>query len=80
MVLTSPLQTPNDFARRHQLTPAELALVEALSSGQTLRDHAEMKQASIHTARNQLKSVFQKTDTHRQSELIAKLLASPVQK
>jgi hypothetical protein len=33
--------------------------------------HAGSHGISVHTARSQLKSVFAKTDTHRQAELVA---------
>ena len=51
-----------------------MTLAEALRTGQTLRTYSETAGLSLHTARNQLKGVFHKTDTHRQSELVRLLL------
>ncbi|WP_157784698.1 helix-turn-helix transcriptional regulator [Sinorhizobium fredii] len=51
------------------LTPAEARLALRLSSGEKLECAAEQMNISQQTARNQLKSVFAKTGTHRQTEL-----------
>ncbi len=58
---------------RFDLTPAEAALSLALCEGETLRSHADRRGISVHTARKQLKSVFEKTGTGRQSQLVALL-------
>ena len=55
------------------LTPAETALALSLAGGRSLARHAEARRVSIHTVRNQLRSVFAKTGTSRQSELVALL-------
>ena len=52
-----------------KLTPAEMALAEALAAGQTLTEYAERVGVSRNTLRTQLRSIFDKTDTKRQSEL-----------
>lgn len=52
------------------LTPAETALATALADGLSLKAYAEQRSLSIHTVRNQLQSVFSKTATSRQSELV----------
>ena len=57
------------------LTPAEARLAIRMSSGATLETVADELNITKDTARNQLKVVFQKTDVHRQAELVA-LLAS----
>jgi DNA-binding CsgD family transcriptional regulator len=59
------------FAARASLTDAELALVRGLCDARSLDEIAAAKGASINTVRNQLKSVFAKTGTHRQAELVA---------
>jgi len=59
------------------LTPAESRLAARLAEGEKLEDVASLFGIRLGTARNQLKAVFAKTDTHRQSELVARLLASP---
>ena len=55
----------------YRLTPTEIGLAEALFHGETLRDFAEARGRSFNTVRNQLKSVFAKTGTNRQSDLVA---------
>jgi DNA-binding CsgD family transcriptional regulator len=57
------------------LTAAEARLANRLSAGEALERVADELQISKETVRNQLKSVFQKTGVHRQSDLVA-LLAS----
>lgn len=65
----------NTSAARHfHLSPAEVKLVTALADGVSLAEFSERGAISIHTARNQLKSVFWKTGTSRQSELVALFL------
>ena len=61
----------------YQLTPAETRLVEALVLGDTLDDAAVSFGISKQTARKQLSNIYQKTDTHRQSELVALVLCGP---
>jgi DNA-binding CsgD family transcriptional regulator len=56
------------------LTPAEARLALALLNGNSLAEAAELHGTSELTARTQLKTVFQKTDTRRQAELV-RLLA-----
>jgi DNA-binding CsgD family transcriptional regulator len=53
------------------LTPAEARLASEISSGKTLDLIADEICISKETARNQLKSIFQKTGVNRQSELVA---------
>jgi DNA-binding CsgD family transcriptional regulator len=52
------------------LTPAEAKLVLALSNGQTLKEFTEEAQVSLNTARTHLRSVFAKTKTARQSDIV----------
>lgn len=59
------------FTKLYQLTQAEIALARGLHEGLSLKAYAESTEVSIHTVRNQLKSIFSKTDTTRQSELVA---------
>ena len=55
------------------LTSAEARLASLLASGTSLEDAAAELHISRETARSQLKVVFAKTGTHRQSELVALL-------
>jgi DNA-binding CsgD family transcriptional regulator len=61
------------IARTFGLTPAEAKLAAALANGTSLEDAAEELHISRETARSQLKVVFAKTGTHRQSGLVALL-------
>jgi DNA-binding CsgD family transcriptional regulator len=55
------------------LTPAEARLAARIASGATLEVIAAELRITKETARNELKAIFQKTKTHRQSELVAML-------
>lgn len=55
------------------LTPAEARLAAALADGKRLDSAAEELGVARWAVRTQLKSVFAKTGTHRQSELVALL-------
>lgn len=59
------------FFRAHGLTPSEQRIAHVILDGRTLNEAAETTSLSPATVRSYLKSVFNKTDTHRQSELIA---------
>ena len=59
------------------LSRKEAELAAALCSGKTLDDLAAERGTSINTVRTQLKSVFNKTGTSRQADLVSLLLASP---
>ncbi len=67
-------QAENDrmasLAAAYGLTPAERRLCEVLSLGYTPKEAAEMFGIAPDTARQRLKAIFNKTDTHRQSELV----------
>ncbi|TPL46402.1 helix-turn-helix transcriptional regulator [Mesorhizobium sp. B2-4-6] len=55
------------------LTAAEAGLARHISSGRKLESIADELGIRYETARNHLKAVFAKTQTHRQSELVAVL-------
>jgi DNA-binding CsgD family transcriptional regulator len=55
------------------LSPAEAKLAAALSSGRTLKQAADDAKVRISTARSYMESVFRKTGTHQQSQLVALL-------
>jgi DNA-binding CsgD family transcriptional regulator len=59
------------------LTPAECRLSDLLLEGLDVATAAERMRVATQTARFMLKSVFHKTDTHRQSELMRFLLGFP---
>jgi DNA-binding CsgD family transcriptional regulator len=62
------------IAKTFRLTPSEAKLACIIARGAPPAIAARELKISRETARNQLKSVFAKTDTHRQSELVALLL------
>ena len=64
---------PSLLSKIFGLTPAEARLASELSGGRALAVAAKTLNISWETARTQLKTVFVKTKTHRQSELVALL-------
>jgi DNA-binding CsgD family transcriptional regulator len=69
-----PGPPPAILAKSFRLTPSEAKLACIIARGASPQIAARELKISRETARNQLKSVFAKTDTHRQSELVALLL------
>lgn len=61
----------------YKLTGAEARLSLMLASGQSLGDISATLKLSHNTLRNQLKSVFSKTGTSRQAELVALIMSTP---
>ncbi|MEH6474629.1 MAG: hypothetical protein V7727_03020 [Sneathiella sp.] len=61
----------------YSLTPAEGRLALGLTNGFKLDDLAEEWGVSMHTVRSQLRQIFRKTDTSRQSELVKLILTGP---
>ena len=62
------------LAKTFRLTPSEAKLACIIARGAPPDIAARELKISRETARNQLKSVFAKTGTHRQSELVALLM------
>jgi len=74
-----PQEAPAELLRRlFGLTPAEARLCERLVLGRTVEEAAHDLDIATGTARIQLKSVFAKTGVGRQTELVAKILSTPV--
>lgn len=65
------------ICRLYSLTPAEGRLALGLTNGRTLDDMAAEWSVSMHTVRSQLRQIFRKTDTSRQSELVKLILTGP---
>lgn len=74
---STPTITADMVRRLFALSEAEAELAVALCGGKTLDEAAEARGTSIHTIRSQLKSIFMKTGTKRQADLVSLLLASP---
>jgi DNA-binding CsgD family transcriptional regulator len=75
MVLFEQTRTDHAVLRKHffaahGLTPSEQRIAHVVLDGGTLNEAAEITSLSVATVRSYLKSVFNKTGTHRQSELI----------
>lgn len=60
------------------LTPAEARLTAALAEGKSLQEYSEESNIASSTARSTLKSVFKKTQTSRQAELVKLVLSCNV--
>jgi DNA-binding CsgD family transcriptional regulator len=58
----------------YTLTPAEAQVAISIANGHSIDEMAKMSHHSAHTVRTQLKSIFRKTGTSRQSELLKLLL------
>jgi DNA-binding CsgD family transcriptional regulator len=69
-----PGPPPPILAKTFGLTPSEAKLACIIARGAPPNIAAQELKISRESARNQLKSIFAKTDTHRQSELVALLL------
>ena len=68
-----PTQDTRLLLQAFSLTPAEAKLASLMASGMSLESAAEKLKIARHTARTQLKAIFIKTGTHRQSQLVALL-------
>jgi len=68
---------PQFLKQLYDLSPAELRVAMALLGGTSLEDYAQLTGVTINTVRTQLKNLFHKTGTHRQSELVAMLSRMP---
>ncbi|MDX8382232.1 MAG: alpha/beta hydrolase [Ghiorsea sp.] len=80
--IASPLIKPSFNIKSIQqsfgLTGAEAKLVKTLANGcNNLNEVAKKLDISIHTARSQIKAIFEKTNTNSQLELIKRILTSP---
>ena len=64
------------FTTSYGLTRSEALLAQALAEGSSLDEYAQERGVSINTAKSQLRSIFAKTETSRQPELISLLLRS----
>ena len=71
------MHEPLDLLQCHfGLTPAEARLALHLVAGETLRSAEVKLNVSYETARSRLKSIFDKTKTHRQAELAIVILTA----
>ena len=61
------------FALQYGLTRAEIMFCERLAQGDSLAETAGVLGIKVETARDRVKSIFHKTGTHRQGQLVAML-------
>ena len=79
MIIDPESQCPLPSSRLRtafDLTEAEARLAALLAAGEELRSAAETLGITYGTARTRLAEIFQKTETHRQGELITLLLTT----
>jgi DNA-binding CsgD family transcriptional regulator/PAS domain-containing protein len=69
--------TGQDLVAVFGLTPAEASLAMSLYEGGTLKSFAEARCIRVDTARKQLGSIFQKTGTAKQSQLVSRIAKTP---
>lgn len=72
----SPHAISDDVRSRYALTAREFEIARHLVAGRRLADAATAMGVSVATTRQHLKSIFSKTGTHRQAELVALLTRS----
>jgi DNA-binding CsgD family transcriptional regulator/PAS domain-containing protein len=70
-----PETNPEALKRLYGFTPAEARIAERLLRGESIEEAAQDLHVSINTARTHVKSLFDKTDTHRHRELLRILLS-----
>jgi DNA-binding CsgD family transcriptional regulator/PAS domain-containing protein len=68
---------PFVVAAAYDMTPAEARVAVAAARGAAPDDIARLHGVSTHTVRSQLTSIFRKTGTSRQAELVSQLAALP---
>ena len=70
---------PFMLAEVFDLTPAEVQVAIAIFDGHSIEDIAQRRRVAMGTIREQLKSIFSKTQTNRQADLVRRLNAlSPI--
>jgi DNA-binding CsgD family transcriptional regulator len=65
-----------ELQRLYGLTPTEADIVGDLINGRSVQSIGQMNRVSTNTLRTQLKSIFAKTGTKRQAELVSLVLRS----
>jgi len=68
------------LSRLYGLTRAESQLVAVLLGGKTLGEAGDLLHVTPNTIRTHLKHVFMKTETNRQTQLLALLIGSVLQR
>lgn len=66
-----PLSLPAYFSEQYALTNKEVKVTEQLVRGLSIKNISEEASISQHTVRSHVKSIFKKTNTSRQAELVS---------
>jgi len=74
---TPPVQRNEVIGSLYELNPQEAELVCAIAACESLEDIARRHKRSLEAVRSQLKRVFRKTGTSRQTELVKLVLSGP---
>lgn len=74
----APRKSAQRTARPYHLSPAEMALAQALVAGMTPGEYAASAAVKISTVRSQIQSILGKTGTRRTTEAVVLLSALPV--
>lgn len=78
LFINDPNAQPEDrgalLRRLYNLSSREAELVQALASGETLKEYASRNDVSYETVRSQLRRVFDKTGVRRQAQLVPLVL------
>lgn len=72
-----PVQRAEVIRNFYELNPQEAQLVCAIAAGDSLEDIARHSSRSLEAVRSQLKRVFRKTGTSRQTQLVKLVLSGP---
>jgi len=73
-----PEETRAEILQRlYGLSPSQARLAELLANGHSLKSAATLLGITVFSARQYLKLILQKTGTHRQAELVRKVLLLP---
>jgi DNA-binding CsgD family transcriptional regulator len=72
----APITAEKSLQALFSLTPTESRIAQALADGRSLADIAAIHNATLNTVRKQLKSIFDKTGTNRQAQLVTTILRS----
>lgn len=71
----SQLISTDALIEMYKLTKAEAGITVALANGMSLKEIAKAKNVIVDTVRSQLKSIFRKTNTSSQADLVRMLLS-----
>lgn len=68
---------PERLSRLFDLTPSQASLLSRLIGGESVMQAAVALRIRPETARSHLKAVLDRTNTHRQSDLVRLVMGSP---